>query len=345
MKGGLRVDVKTATKAIKQGEISPVYLLYGTEKYQMNEFVSFLVEQTISQEEHDFALVHYDLSDTPLQAVIEEAEMVPFMVPRKLILVQDASVFTAGKDNAKVEHRVEALLEYMKNPAEYSVLVFMVNQEKLDERKKIVKEIKSRGTLLTFMPLGSEDLLKWVSKKMKERECTMEEGAAEMVIRNAGTQLQTLSAEIDKLCLYAGKGGVISVHIVEQLIARTTEQNVFALVEDIANLRVDRALGIFYELLKQKEEPIKIAALIARQFRIILQVKDLGGQSYSQQQIASQLGLHPYAVKIAGEQARKFQASQLKQILSRLGTLDFQMKTGAIDKVLGLELFLLRLAA
>ncbi|MEC0369853.1 DNA polymerase III subunit delta [Paenibacillus chibensis] len=339
------MDVKAATRAIKQGEISPVYLLYGTEKYQMNEFASFLVEQTLTQEERDFALVHYDLSDTPLQAVVEEAEMVPFMVPRKLIMVQDASVFTAGKDQSKLEHRVEALLEYMKNPADYSVLVFIVNHEKLDERKKIVKEIKTKGTLLSFMPLGSEDLLKWVSKKAKERECTLQEGAAETIVRNAGTQLQTLSAEIDKLCLYAGRGGVIGVDVVEELIARSTEQNVFALVEDIANLRVDRALGIFYELLKQKEEPIKIAALIARQFRIIMQVKDLGGQSYSQQQIASQLGLHPYAVKIAGEQGRKFQAAQLKQILSRLGTLDYQMKTGAIDKVLGLELFLLRLAA
>ncbi|KHF31660.1 DNA polymerase III subunit delta [Paenibacillus sp. JTLBN-2024] len=339
------MDVKTAVKAVKQGDISPVYLLYGTEKYQMNEFVSFLVEQTISKEERDFALVHYDLADTPLQQVVEEAEMVPFMVPRKVILVQDASVFTAGKDQGKVEHRPESLLEYMNNPAEYSILVFIVNQEKLDERKKIVKAVKSSGALLSFMPLGSEDLLKWVGKKAKEQDCTFEEGAAELVIRNAGTQLQTLAAEIDKLCLYAGKGGIIRTDMVDQLIARSTEQNVFALVEDIANLRVDRALSIFYELLKQKEEPIKIAALIARQFRIILQVKDLAGQSFSQQQIASQLGLHPYAVKIAGEQARKFQAAQLKQILSRLGTLDYQMKTGAVDKVLGLELFLLRLAA
>ncbi|BFH61389.1 DNA polymerase III subunit delta [Paenibacillus azoreducens] len=339
------MDVKAAIKAVKQGQISPVYLLYGTEKYQMNEFVSLLVEQTISKEERDFALVHYDLAETPLQEVIEEAEMLPFMVPRKLILVQDAAVFTAGKDYAKVEHRVESLLEYMKNPAEYSVLVFMVNQEKLDERKKVVKAIKSDGMLLSFMPLGSEDLLKWVGKKAKEHGCALEEGAAEIIIRNAGTQLQTLAAEIDKLCLYAGRGGVIRAETADQLIARSMEQNVFALVEDIANLRIDRALAIFYELLKQKEEPIKIAALIARQFRIILQVKDLAGQSYSQHQIASQLGLHPYAVKIAGEQARKFQAAQLKQILSRLGTLDYEMKTGAIDKVLGLELFLLKLAA
>ncbi|GAB6990701.1 DNA polymerase III subunit delta [Paenibacillus pini] len=337
------MDVKSAAKAIKQGEISPIYLLYGSEKYQMKEFTSFLEEQVIQKEERDFALVHYDLAETPLQIVVEEAEMVPFMVPRKLIFVRDSSVFTAGKDNGKVEHHVEALLEYMKNPAEYSVLIFVVNNEKLDERKKIVKAVKSSGIALSFMPMGGDELLRWVEKRFKDGGCITTAGASEMLINNAGTQLQTLSAEVDKLCLYAGAGGTINPEIVEQLVARSTEQNIFVLIEHIANLRLEQALAIFYELLKQREEPIKIASLISRQFRIILQVKDLAGQSYSQQQIASQLSLHPYAVKIAGEQARKFQAAQLRQILSSLGELDYQMKTGKMDKVLGIELFLLRL--
>ena len=337
------MDIKTATKAIKHGDVSPVYLLYGLEKYQIKKFSSLLEEQLLQKEDRDFAIVNYDLADTPLQVVIEEAETVPFMVPRKLIFVRDASVFTAGKEGGKIEHRIEALLEYMKNPAEYSVLIFLVYNEKLDERKKVVKAVKSSGVVLAFASLGGEELLSWVNKETKQRGCVLAPGTAEVLIRNAGTQLQTLTAELDKLCLYAGDGGTIDLDTVEQLVARSTEQNVFALVENIANLRQEQALGIFYELLKQREEPIKIAALITRQFRIILQVKELAGQSYSQQQIASQLGLHPYAVKIAGEQARKFNSGDLRKILNRLADLDYQMKTGRIEKVLGLELFLLRL--
>lgn len=74
-------------------------------------------------------------------------------------------------------------------------------------------------------------------------------------------------------------------------------------------------------------------------------MKTLSSQGYTQQQIASQIGLHPYAVKIAGEQARKFETVRLERILNRLAQLDYEMKTGAVDKVLGLELFLLRLGA
>nr|WP_246246088.1 DNA polymerase III subunit delta [Paenibacillus lemnae] len=318
-------------------------MLYGSEKYQLNEFLTFLENQLITKEDRDFALIHMDLSEIPIQAVIEEAETVPFMVQRKLILVRDAAIFTAGKESAKIEHRTESLLEYLDNPADYSVIVFIVSNEKLDERKKIVKAVKKAGTALSFTPLGGDDLLKWVEKQALQQHCSFEPGAAEVLVRNAGTSLQNLAGEVNKLCLYAGNGGSISAAVVNQLVSRSTEQSVFALVEDIANLRLDQALSIFYELLKQREEPIKIAALITRQFRIILQVKTLSRQSYSQQQIASQLGLHPYAVKIAGEQARKFETARLENILNYMGEMDYKMKSGAMDKVLGLELFILRL--
>lgn len=208
-----------------------------------------------------------------------------------------------------------------------------------------MKAAKKQAVVLAFAPLSGEELVQWIVKLAKQRDVALEAGAADTLISYAGTGLQTLSAEVDKLCLFAGSGGTIRRADIESLVARSTEQNVFALVEELANLRLEKALALFYELLKQREEPIKIAALIARQFRIMIQVKELGQQSYSQQQIASQLGLHPYAVKIAGEQARKFEADRLRKILSHLSELDYQMKTGAVDKVLGLELFLLRLGA
>lgn len=339
------MDAKTAAREIKQGKVAPVYLLYGSEKFRMNEFVGFLEKQIIAKEEREFAVIPFDLSDTPVQAVVEEAETAPFMVARKLLVVRDVSLFTAGKESAKIDHRPEVLAEYVSHPAEFSVIVFIVNGDKLDERKKIVKTVKAAGTVLAFNPLGGDELLQWVEKGFRDRGCSLAPGTAEALLAASGTGLQALTAEMDKLSLFAGTGGTVTPADVERLVPRGTEQNVFALVEDIANLRLDKAVDTLHELLKQREEPIKIASLIARQFRIILQVKELSQQSYAQGQIASQLGLHPYAVKIAGEQARRFEAGRLRRILSGLADLDYQMKSGSVDKVLGLELFMLRLGA
>lgn len=339
------MDAKTAVKEIKQGRISPLYLCYGTEKYQIQEFVGLLQDKLVDRNQKDFAMAVFDLAETPIEAVVEEAETLPFLVERKLIVVRDAGLFTAGKEGGKIEHKAEALQTYIGNPAEHSVIVFVVYAEKLDERKKIVKAMKASGTALSFMPLGGGELVQWVVHEVEKRGCRIGKEAAEVLIAAGGVHMAALAAEADKLCLYAGAGGTIDTAAVEQLVARSTEQNVFAMVEHIAALRLEKALGIFYELLKQREEPIKIAALIARQFRIMMQVKELGRQSYSQQQIASQLGLHPYVVKLAGEQARKFEAGRLRDILSELAELDYRMKSGGVDKVLGLELFLLKLGA
>ncbi|WP_019636795.1 DNA polymerase III subunit delta [Paenibacillus fonticola] len=339
------MDIKTAVKEIKQGRISPLYVCYGTEKYQINEFIALLEKHVVDEEQRDFAFAAFDLAETPIEAVVEEAETLPFLVPRKLIVVKDAALFTAGRDGGKIEHKLESLTAYMANPAEYSVIVFVVQGEKLDERKKIVKAIKASGTVLSFMPLGAGELVQWVVKQAEKRGCRISGEVAESLIAASGVQMSVLAIELDKLCLYAGSGGVIDQGAVDQLVVRSTEQNVFAMVEFIAGLKLEQALNIFYELLKQREEPIKIAALIARQFRIMLQVKELGRQSYSQQQMASQLGLHPYAVKIAGDQARRFDTAKLREVLSELAQLDYKMKSGGIDKVLGLELFLLKLGA
>ncbi|WP_028588721.1 DNA polymerase III subunit delta [Paenibacillus massiliensis] len=339
------MDVKSAMQAIRKGKTAPIYVLYGTEKYQMKQFLDTLKEQMIEPDHQEFAVASYDLADTPIEAVVEEANTAPFLVPSKLITVRDSNLLSAAKDNSKIEHRIETLLSYIEQPAEYSVIVFVVYADKLDERKKLVKQLKSAGVVLHFSPLGSDDLLQWISHKAQEQQVMLDTSTAELLIRYAGTGLETLAAEIDKLCLYAGRGGTVSSSDIEELVPRSTEQNVFVMVEELANLRIQNALAIFYELLKQREEPIKIAALITRQFRIMLQVKELMRQNYSQQQIAGQLSLHPYAVKIAGEQARRFSLQQLSSMLHELAELDYRMKSGQIDKVLGIELLFLKLGA
>lgn len=344
-KGDTTLNAKAAVKDIKQGQISPLYLCYGTEKYQIKQFVELLGDHVMDREAREFAMITFDLAETPVEVVVDEAETLPFLAERKLIIAQDSSIFKAGKDNGKINHNIERLLTYMGNPAEHSVIVFVVHGEKLDERKKIVKSMKSTATVLSFMPLGAEELVRWVIQQAEQYRCTMSSDAAEALIVNAGVQMQTLEAEVNKLCLHAGAGQTVQVQAVHELVARSTEQNIFVMVENIANLKLDLVFSTLYELIKQKEEPVKIVALIARQFRIMLQVKQLGGQSYSQQQIASQLGLHPYVVKLAGEQARKFEMKKLQRILSELAQLDYQMKSGKIDKVLGIEMFLLKLSA
>ncbi|BFT73429.1 DNA polymerase III subunit delta [Paenibacillus sp. P36] len=339
------MDAKRALKDIQAGRQAPVYLCYGPEKYKMREFIQVLTDSLIEPEHKEFAVSKFDLSEISLSSVLEDAETLPFMVPKKLVIAKNALFFTGAKESTKIEHHLERLTDYLKSPAEHTVVVFTVDADKLDERKKIVKALKDMEAAVPFLSLSPEELQQWVAARARQRGFSFTGEATDQLILYTGGNLQSLSAEIEKISLYVGAGSEATTDVIDQLVARSTEQNVFILIEDIVNVRLDRAFVILEELLKQREEPIKIAALIARQFRIMLQVKELSKQGYSQQQMASQIGLHPFAVKVAEGQARKYNIEKLSDIMSQLADLDFQMKTGKIDKVLGLEMFLLRLAA
>lgn len=338
------MDYRTAAKEIGKGMICPVYVCYGPESYLIQEFIAYLTDKWIDPADRDFAVSKFDLADTNVETVIDDAETLPFMGERKLIIAKDAGFLTSAKETSKIEHNVDRLADYLKSPADFSVVVFTVSADKLDERKKIVKAIAGKKGAIPFPMLSADELSHWVKRQADKRKITFDSGAEQTLIMNCGGNLQMLSAELDKLSLYAGSGEAVTSEAIDKLVARSTEQNVFLMIDELVKLRLDKAMNIYHELLRHKEEPIKILALMARQFRNMLLIKQLGGQGISQQQMASQLSLHPYAVKVAAEQAKTYDVRKLQSAVIQLAEADYRMKTGQIDKVLALELFMLQLA-
>lgn len=328
---------------IKKQQFAPVYLLYGTEPYLINETKQLLMEHALTDAEQDFNLSVYDLEETPVEVAIEDAETLPFMGERRLIILNNPYFLTGAKGKEKTDHNLERLEAYIKEPAPYSVLVFAGSYEKLDERKKLTKTLKKYGRVLEAKKLTETELFAWVREKAELNGVHVEERAIETLLRLTGTNLFLLTSELEKLFLYADKEKKISVETVELLVPRSLEQNVFELIDKIIQRKIDEALRIYYDLLKQNEEPIKILSLISGQFRLIYQVKELARRGYGQQQIAGYLKVHPYRVKLAAGQARLFHDEELIKIIRLLADADYQAKTGGMNKEMLIEMFLFRL--
>ncbi|MCM3670002.1 DNA polymerase III subunit delta [Mesobacillus maritimus] len=330
-------------KQIKKGKIEPIYLLYGTESFLINETKQLLVQQVLDEEEMDFNLSTYDLEETSIEAAIEDAETLPFMGEKRLIVLQNPVFLTSEKQKGKVEHNLNRLEAYIKEPAPYSVVMFSAPYEKLDERKKITKELKRNAAVGEAKRFNEAELKVWIHDRATSHGVQIAEDAAELMLTLAGTNLFMLSSEVDKLSLYAGEARRIDAEMVDKLVARSLEQNIFALIEKVVQRKIEEALRIYYDLLKQNEEPIKILALLAGQFRLLYQVKELARKGYGQQQIAGALKVHPYRVKLAAGQARYFSDEELARIMKMIADADYQMKTGGMKKELLIEMILFNL--
>lgn len=330
-------------RKIKKREIAPIYLLYGTEAFLINETKQLLLNHILDVEEKDFNFSAYDLEETPIDVALEDAETFPFLGEKKVVFLHNPVFLTAEKTKEKVVHDLIKLEAYLKEPAPYTVMVISAPYEKLDERKKITKELKRNAELVEAKKLNEHELKNWIKDRAAGNGIEIEAAAIDQLLALVGTNMFMITTEVDKLALYAAEHNRIDVDLVEKLVARSLEQNIFTLIEKVVQRRLDEALRIYYDLLKQNEEPIKILALLAGQFRLIYQVKELSRRGYGQQQIAGYLKTHPFRVKLASGQANKFTDEELAQLMELLAEADYQMKTGGMNKSLLIEMLLFRL--
>jgi len=327
----------------KQQKFERIYLFFGKEAFLHTETMRLLEEHSISETERDFNFSIYDMDETEIDRAIEDAETLPFLGERRVVIVKNPYFLSTEKKKEKIEHNLKKLESYLEEPAPFSILAFFAPYEKLDERKKVTKLLKKNATVVELNSFTEQETVSWIKELAEQEEVQIEQAAIKKLIDLTVGNLMIISSEMQKLCTFVGKGNTIMETDVKKLVARTLEQNVFELIDYVVQKKKGEALQLFYDLLKTNEEPIKILSLLASQFRLIYQVKQLVHTGYSQPQIASTLKVHPYRVKLANIKAKLFQNEELSYIMKQLAEADYEMKTGKMDKQLVLELFLLKL--
>ncbi|PAE31081.1 DNA polymerase III subunit delta [Oceanobacillus profundus] len=325
-------------KQLKKNQISSVYLAYGVESFFLQNLKQELIKRVLNGEEENLSL--YDLEETPIQEVVADAETYPFFGEKKLVIATNPEFLKAKPGKLPFEHKLEPLERYLSEPASYSVLVLMAPYEKIDERKKISKQLKKHATIAVCNEVKEQELSQWINTLANQLQITIDRDAYEIFETELSTNLHLLENELSKLALYVGEGGVITKEVAENLVSHTSSSSSLRLVDAVMERNLHKAIAIFKDLEKMKEEPIALIGLLAFQFRTILRVKLLKQKGYGQSQIQKSIGAHPYVVKIALSRERQFSTQKLQDVIRKLADTDALMKQGKMEKDLAFELLL-----
>ena len=332
-----------AMKKISNHTIAPLYVLYGSESYFMQNIQQQL-RKYVLEDERD-AISTYDLEETPIEDIITDAETYPMFSSKKLIIATNATFLTAQRQPASaVDHDVDRLVQYLSQPVDYSVIVLTTKSDTLDNRKKITKNLKKQATVIPCTSIRANELRKWVKQVATDLHVHIDPAAYEVFEREETVQLYQLQNELQKLALYVGDGGTITREIAESLVSASTTSSSLRLVDAVIEKNVKETFMIYQQLMQAKEEPIAIIALLSFQFRTILQVKILKDKGYHQQAIQKKMKAHPFVIQIAYKRERRFSYSYLREAIQILAETDAQIKRGTVEKELALELTLLTLS-
>ena len=309
-----------------------LYLLYGTENYLIKKEIDKILNANSIDR---INVSEYNLEVDSFKDIIDDANTISLFAEKKGIVINNSYIFT-GK-NVKSNNDSEIFLEYFKNINPDTIIIFVVDSEKLDERKKLVKEIKRIGSIKYFGK--KNDLTDFLKNMFEGYNISIQD--IRFMIDRCGNNLDILSQEVNKIKIYKDTDKNITREDIMNLTSKNIDIDIFGLVDTIINKNKDKALEIYKEMLVNGEEPIKIIVILANQFRIIYQAKELYKKGYNGNDIATMIGIHPYRIKLALEKARDYNSSILLDYLEKLADLDYDIKVGNIESSLGLEMFIL----
>lgn len=310
-----------------------IYLLYGEFESEIDKYINKL----ISDNKIDTKII-YNYKETKIEDVIEECSYTDLFGNKKMVILNDA-IFLTGKETLESD----LLNKYLDNPNENIILVFKVDYDKLDERKKLVKLIKSKSIVKEFKILDDKNIREYISNYFKELDFKIDSMSINEIANRLIGNTKVIDNELEKLYLYKLNEKNINIDDVKNVVTVYNENEVFKLVDAVVKKDKKKIFDIYKNLLINKEEPIMILTLLANQFRLMYQCKVLYEKGINYKEIATKLKEHPYRVQVSVNNSFNISKKEIKRILVMLAKTDLDIKSGVFVKEKALESFFLEL--
>ena len=148
-------------------------------------------------------------------------------------------------------------------------------EDEVDKRSRMYKAVKKYGRVVEFAKQDSQTLIRWVLNMMKREGKKITQGDMELFLTKTGTDMGNIEKELEKLLCYTMGRDVITAGDIEAVCTTQITNHIFDMIKAVTEKRQKRALDLYYDLLSLKEPPMRILFLLARQFNLIMQVKEL----------------------------------------------------------------------
>ncbi|MFA5128962.1 MAG: DNA polymerase III subunit delta [Patescibacteria group bacterium] len=323
-----------------------IFFLYGEDNYRSRKKLKQIEEKFKKADKSRVNFIRIDGEKNLWKNIEKEILAAPFLYDKKLVVVENF----LKKRGQKFDEVVAFLKE--KRISDGTVVIFW-EDKKPDERTAIFKFLAKPKQAERFDLLDAPKLRKWIAEAVAEKNLKIDARAAEALIGLVGSDLWQMSSELDKLAAYVGqrkeKNGLITVADVELFVKGKFDENIFSLTDALGTKNKRLVFKILNEQIEAGLGEGYIFAMLVRQFRILLQIKELvaldfpflsAGDPGVKQKISLELGLHPYVVQKTLYQIKNFSLPELKKIYGKLLAIDRKMKRGNFNPRAFLELFI-----
>ncbi len=316
-------------KHIKEGTFASSYLLYGEEDYLKKNYKNKLREAICGDDTMNFS--YYQGKDADVSDIADTSRTMPFFAERRLIMIEDSGFFKSSS---------EEMTELVKTAPETTVFVFV--ESEVDKRNRLYKTVNDTGHVCEMKSQTEEALMTWAVKIFGAEGKKITENDMRYFIEKAGPDMNSLYNEAQKLISYTGDDDVVSRCHIDEVIAPRPEDRVFDMINAMSAGKTNQVMRLYGDLLALKEPPMKILALMGRQFSQLLAVKDMKQSGAGNSEIAGRLGIRPFFVGRYVSGAEHYTMQQLRQAVEDCVCAENNVKSGKCEDKYAVELLLVK---
>lgn len=309
------------------------YILYGENETEIEKYI-----EKIIKEENIENKITYNYKECKIEDVLEECAYQDLFGSKKMVILNESEFLTAKStlENKNLE-------TYIENSNPTTTLIFKIITEKLDERKKLVKQLKTKVTVKEFKLLDESSIATYIKKYYEDLNFKIEFAAIKEIEERLKANTKIIDKELEKLYLYKINEKEITVEDVKKVTIKYNENEIFELINAVVKNDKQKIFTLYKELIENKEEPAVIITLLANQFRLMYQANILAESGMDSGKIAGKLKEHPYRVTLALRESRDIEEKKILNMLESLADIDRKIKMGLIDRIKALETFFLEL--
>lgn len=324
-----------------------IYVFHGDDPVGIGKQIDHLIKKQAELGPLDFNFSRLDAQFVNDEDLSTATRSLPFLAERRLVVLENAGL-KMGKDAE------ERCTKFLDSVPETTALVLVVMDEFRSSKSEVGQKwltekhwfwtwrIKAaqRVYFAQFRQPHPEGMAGWIRNKAVELGGRFSQAAAETLADQVGNNTLVAEKEIVKLLTYVDGSRPVEQEDVDLLTAQFRQVNVFDLVDAIGLGKTNRAMHLLHELLDAVDAR-EIFPLVIRQFRLLIQSRELLDEGGSKETIQRELNQkNAYVAGKLAEQARQFTPQSLSQAYHRLLDLDEGSKTGQWTMELALELFI-----
>jgi len=341
-----RTPAEELLERLGEGKPVAALLLLGDEPYLRDRCRAELIEKYVPEAARAWAVSRFSAQHGETQAALDQAQTLPMLSPRQVVFLEEAeAIEELGEKNR--EETVEAIDEYLKDPAPFTVLVLEACG--LDQRMKLSKLLAEKALVVDVG--ASEDANQRIAVAVgltaalgKEQGIEFEKGAAEDLAEFVSGDLMRLKTEVDKLATYAAERKRVRREDVAALVISEKTTTVWELADLLATRQPKKALEFLERLLREGEEPPMMVGAMAWMYRKLIEASELRGATNGWQ-AARALSMRPEQAELALQCARKISRERLLDGLRALQEADNRLKGGAKEPRIVMEFLVQQLSA